>query len=188
MKSVRAGFTLVELMITLVIIAIMASIGTPALLSSLPGMRVNGAVRQVLSDIRLAKTKSIERGMPVVVKFHVNSSANAATGTYVVAVDDNEDGNFTSDDTSYVKEFTIADDYANIEFSSAVSGTPSDGVDLDLDTANAITFMPNGSASENGNIYLRPAEDTGEKNRRIQIFSSTGTARVESWDGSTWTY
>lgn len=185
MKTSPAGFTLIELMITLSIVAIMMGIGAPALFSALPGIRVSGAARQILSDLRLARTTAVEKGTPVVVKFHVG-----ATGTYILALDDGDDDYDASNpDDELLKEVPLADSYTNIEFSSAspdAPTSPADGVDLDSGIANAITFNPNGSASEEGEIYIRPAGKTDSTNRRIAIVPSTGNARIESWDGAGW--
>ncbi|MBE0618613.1 MAG: prepilin-type N-terminal cleavage/methylation domain-containing protein, partial [Proteobacteria bacterium] len=70
MRSDR-GFTLVELMITVALIGALAGLGVPYLLASLPNIRVNAAVRQIVGDFRLAKTLAVERGVDCFLVFDV---------------------------------------------------------------------------------------------------------------------
>lgn len=186
-RTTRMGFTLVEVMIAVAIIGILAGFAAPSLLASMPTLRVNGAARQVLSDLRFARTQAVERGVPVVVKFNVSSSGGASAGTYVLALDNNLDNNFSSADT-VITETRLPEDYPNVEFAS--NNAPS-GIDLSNaalnDVADAITFRLNGAASENGNVYVRPVNDSnGSKNRRVRILAATGNVRIESWNGTTW--
>ena len=191
-RHTRSGFTLVEAMIVLAIIGVLAGLAAPALLATLPNLRVNGASRQILADLRMARTQAVEKGKSVVVKFHVDSSGGSSSGTYVLALDNNADNDFTpstSPNDTVISEVTLGRDYSAIEFASNVSGTPSNGVDLDNattgDVADTITFRPNGSASESGDIYLRPSGDNGTRNRRVRVLAATGNVRIETWNGTT---
>jgi len=181
----QSGFTLVEAMIVVAIIAIMLAIGTPALLGSLPGMRVNGAAREVLSNLRLARTLAIERGTPVVVHFHT-----PATNNYVLAYDTNNNGQFDAGTDELIQEVDLPATYSGIAFTSNVAGTPGDGVNLDSGVANEVTFRSNGSASESGEVYLAPAADSGttryDRNRRVRLVGGTGNARTENYAGGIW--
>jgi type IV fimbrial biogenesis protein FimT len=179
-RHTRSGFTLVEVMIVLAVIGVLAGLAAPSLLNTLPGLRVNGASRQVLADLRMARTQAVEKGKSVVVKFHVDSTGSSSAGTYVLAFDNNADNDLTpstAPNDAVITEVTLARDYSAIEFASNVSGTPSNGIDLSNaaigDVANAITFRPNGSASESGDIYLR-------------IVGATGNVRIETWNGTAW--
>lgn len=65
---VRA-FTLVELLVVMAIIAILASVGLPALRGIGKGNRMSAATRQVLDDLALARLKAISSRSPVYVVF-----------------------------------------------------------------------------------------------------------------------
>jgi prepilin-type N-terminal cleavage/methylation domain-containing protein len=184
----RSGFSLVELMITVSIIAILAAIGTPALLQSIPGMRVSGAARQMLSDLRLARTLTVEKGDPVVLKLHVDATGGAATGHYVLAYDVNLDNDFSAADGTPIKEVSLVDMYPGIAFQSNDHlAAPADGVDLDVGVANTVTFRTNGSASEAGYVYLMPSRDAGtrdDRNRRVRLMAATGNLRIQHYQGA----
>ena len=56
--AIRRGFTLVEMVIVIAVLAILAAVATPRLTMS-AGMRSRGAARQVVLDLELARTKAL---------------------------------------------------------------------------------------------------------------------------------
>lgn len=53
------GYTLTELMVTVAIIGIVAGIAIPSFTSYLPRLRLNGAARDLISDLRLARSLAV---------------------------------------------------------------------------------------------------------------------------------
>jgi prepilin-type N-terminal cleavage/methylation domain-containing protein len=76
------GFTIMELMVVVGIIAVLAVVSTPFLRTMYIQQQFSGAVQEVLSSIRQARLTAVEKNESVVVSF------NTAAGTFQVFVDD----------------------------------------------------------------------------------------------------
>ena len=63
------GFTLSEMMATLAVFAIVAAIAVPSYLSMQPGLRLNGAAREVLGKLMWARSKAVEQNSAYAVTF-----------------------------------------------------------------------------------------------------------------------
>ena len=68
------GFTMAELMATIGLFAIVAAIAVPSYLSMLPGLRLNGAAREVLGKLMWARSKAVEQNSTYTVTFPTNHS------------------------------------------------------------------------------------------------------------------
>ena len=64
-----AGFTLVELAITLAVMAVLGAIATPPFSALIARQRLLGAARHLQADIALARHESGRRGQPVTLQF-----------------------------------------------------------------------------------------------------------------------
>jgi type IV fimbrial biogenesis protein FimT len=65
-RSTR-GFTVIELMITLLIIAILAAIGVPSWRDTIQNNRVTGGTNNLVTALNLARSESVRRSIPVAV-------------------------------------------------------------------------------------------------------------------------
>lgn len=72
-KPTSHGFTLVELIVTLAIVAIVATIAVPSFQEMLTKNRVKGAAEAIYSDMQLARQESIKRNSVISVTFGSNS-------------------------------------------------------------------------------------------------------------------
>lgn len=78
----KAGFTLVELMIVIAIIAVISGVSVPAVNSMQGRHRFSGALRDVLLTLRQARLVAVEENETVMF------TVDVATGTYQAFVDD----------------------------------------------------------------------------------------------------
>ena len=79
------GFTLIELMITISIAAILLAIGIPSMRDMIQQNRLTGNVNEFVAANMLARSEAIKRGTPVTLCRSVNaesaSGSNACSGT-----------------------------------------------------------------------------------------------------------
>lgn len=61
----RAGFTLVELMVTVSIAAVLAAIAAPSFQQLIAGQRMRSASMDMVSDLVLARSEALKRGATV---------------------------------------------------------------------------------------------------------------------------
>jgi type IV fimbrial biogenesis protein FimT len=106
------GFTLGELMAAIGVIGIVCSIGIPSYLSVQPGMRLNGAAREVLGKFMWARAKAVEQNNQYVVTFPTN---------HTVELLDDKNNNGTADAGESTQTFDIQTDYSDVTLSSTLS-------------------------------------------------------------------
>jgi type IV fimbrial biogenesis protein FimT len=98
MKKQR-GFTLVELMMTLVIASIVLTLAVPSFRDLIQNNRITGQVNEMVTAFNLARMEAIRRGSPVSVCASTDQAScsganNWATG-WIVFTDTNSAGNPT---------------------------------------------------------------------------------------------
>lgn len=74
------GLTLIELMVTVAILAIILAIALPSFTDFIDRSRMQGAVDSVVADIGFAKTEAARRNSTVYVKFGTGSGSCYAVG------------------------------------------------------------------------------------------------------------
>jgi len=68
-----AGFTLIEILATISIAAILMAVAIPGFLRVLPGLRLNDAARQIATDLQQLRMKAIAQNIPYQITFSTNT-------------------------------------------------------------------------------------------------------------------
>lgn len=122
MKQTK-GFTMIELIVTLAVLAILIGIAIPSYNSLMPRYRLSGAARQVATDLMKARMQAVKLSTNVTVTF------NGTTDSYTISN--------TSSGGSYNETFNIKTRYSGVELSS--TGTPEFHPRGTLTNANLVT-------------------------------------------------
>ncbi|MFH1952082.1 MAG: GspH/FimT family pseudopilin [Pseudomonadota bacterium] len=149
----QSGFTLIEMMIVIGILVVIATIAIPSFMSLLPGMRLNGAARQVMGDLMAARMKAVKLNKNTQVFFDSNGYQ------YKICNDDADSGTTVYDGEGDVENRNIQTNYHDVSFSSNVN--PS--------------FSPRGTANSWGTITLTNSES---KQKKVVVLI-TGRIKIE---------
>lgn len=82
----NSGFTLIELMVVIAIVAILASLAAPSFKSLLAKKRVEGVMSELVTDLEYARSEAVQRNTPVQVTlgsncYVIHTQANVAPVT-----------------------------------------------------------------------------------------------------------
>jgi len=149
----EAGFSVIELMVVAVIMAIMVAVSIPSLRSHTASVNLTKGASKVAASLKLARTRAVATNVPVIVEF------DGDAGSYFLYQDDDEDGTCDANET-------CAGPY------EMPNNTSINSVSF---AGDAITFSPTGSASETGNVVVASCDDLA---KRVDVTAPTGLVYV----------
>ncbi|MDD4274812.1 MAG: GspH/FimT family pseudopilin [Desulfobacter postgatei] len=88
-KSMEAGFTMIEMMIVVAIIAILSALAFPSLSTLIPRNRTKAAARDLKNDIQKAKLEAIKQNTDCLVVFTPQSGTDAGSCVTCIDLDNN---------------------------------------------------------------------------------------------------
>jgi len=159
------GFTVVELLVTIAMVALVTAIAVPNFIGWLPDYRLRAAARDLFSNFQKAKLTAIKQ--------NVNTAVCFNSGGYVSFVDTDID--FQKDGF----EETVAQvqwaDYQNVSvYPAAITFDKSSG-------QPCIAFRPTGIPADNGGGFASgtaPISNTNDRTTRV-IISQAGHIRIQ---------
>ena len=178
----KAGFTKVELLVTMSILAISASLAVPGFMSWLPNYRLKGAARDLYSNLVLAKSEAIRDRGEWAVKF------DAAGNSYQV-VSGGPDGIYSTTDGNVVLKTVSLPAYGSDLSYGRGSAKRKVGQNEPIGDSvsfpgNRVVFNSRGmtTGTLGGYAYLR--------NNRNACYAvgtwSSGIVVLRKWNGSAW--
>ena len=152
----HTGFTLVELMITLVLVAILATIGVPSFMSLIANNRLTTQANELVSSLNLARSEAIKRNTRVTV---CRSSTGTSCG-----------GTWSNGWIVFVDAGTAGSVDAGDEILRVRNGVTS-GMNLTAGTVNAVQFQTLGLSTQT-DFILAVTNCTGDNKRLINVATS----------------
>ncbi|UCF72744.1 MAG: GspH/FimT family pseudopilin [Deltaproteobacteria bacterium] len=142
----KDGFTIIELLVTLIILGILASIAIPGFSRLIPNYRLRSALRDVCSNFQLAKMTAVRRNRNCTVTF--NQAIGGTTYNYAVYVDSDKDLEYDAGE-EIVIQVLFSERYEGVTFDTSQGG--GDGLTFgdNDDGLPSIAFSSNGFTKNN---------------------------------------
>lgn len=152
----QRGITFIELMTVVAVIGIMSAMAVPSFLSYMPKLRVKSAARDVVSQLRLARSKAVSERRPYGVAFNIGNKS------MIMFAD-------TNDPPS--QSYSVSDSLINAD-------TLNSQIALNSCTYanNCVVFSSTGAASTSGDLQVVTGD--GSIIMSINVLASTGRVRL----------
>jgi len=176
----QAGFTMVELMIVIAVIAILTAIAVPNIINSLPNYRLKAAARDLYSNMQQAKMKAIKENKDWAIVF------DSANNRYYICSDKGADNSWSATGDNSITTTINLLNYKNGIGYGHGSATSAVGSSFESDNitynSNVVVFNPRGSSNA-GYVYID--HQTHTATFAVGTVSS-GAIRLLKWRGNKW--
>ena len=175
----REGFTLIEILMTMIIMGILMSVAVPNFSKWKEKHEINGQAQKVYFDLMLARTSAVKNNNLVRVTF------NTTSHTYTIHDDTNDDG--TQDSGEGVKSVALENDI-NFAYNTGITDIDGNTISapVSFGGSQVVTFDSRGQASASGSVFLLHTSDIGstdDRARSISVLQATGAVDYWTYDG-----
>ncbi len=163
-----SGFTMIELLVVLVIIAITLAFGLPSFQAVIASSRLTNAANSMVTALQRARSEAIKTNRLVTV-MNVNNNSAWQDG-WIVFVDKNANDYQDRDSDPNIDEPTISAFEAinsNLTVKNAFFGS-----------SDFIVYRPDGRSNSNGRFTFCSSPEVGDF--RSVVIAPTGRVRVET--------
>ena len=178
-KKFPAGFTLLEILAVLGVLAIVAALTFPAFSNWIPVHRLKLAAQDLYGNFQLAKASAVDRGQNCSISFY--QPIDQETYDYVVFIDSDANLEYDPGEKVLVRRMWGARQFLGISFDK--SRGHGDGLTFSKndDGLPAISFQPSGiPVSNSGGLGMGTAYLINKKGKTAKIIvSCSGNIRVE---------
>jgi Tfp pilus assembly protein FimT len=143
-KQMDRGFSLLEAVIVVGLVAIIVAVSVPTLYRSYQSYRAQTAVERITMNLRFARLAAVEKRI-----------------FYRVVIDE-------SNDTYQIQMNKAKDGTTWVRYKNADTSMPDDGLDILAGGLTQITYNARGAANTSGTIRVQSTEFT----HRINVFTS----------------
>ena len=165
-----AGFTMVELMIVVAIIAMMTTVVGVSVDALLPGERLNASIRNLASELRNIRTQAISRGMEFRLTYDLDNQRYCWSTPFSIeggVLRQERDEEWESDDRVYFPWVKLAE---GVEFEQVwIAGETYSGGEV------YVVFDPVGTATDHSIVLAQPQF---ESRFTIEVMPLTGLTRM----------
>jgi type IV fimbrial biogenesis protein FimT len=167
----ESGFTLIELMITLVVLAVVLALGIPSFQQFIKNNRLAGQTNDLVLAIQMARNEAVKRGSGAVIcasddQATCSENDNWTTG-WIVFTDIGQDGNLDLDANEDGIEDCEKDDCIVRTRGSLIKGT------LSGNGSNRVQFRPDGLLSAGDAVTLSLTADNCYQDQSRDVTTST---------------
>lgn len=172
------GFTIVELMVTLTVFAIVISIAAPSFTRMMMADRITAQTNELVMGLNAAKSEAIRRGQPVSLRAFDDSNPNDFHRGWRSFTDANADGVAETpaslEDGTILRETSAAAGRTTVERVTRAGTSPTFTYDLATSSLNSrqyVTFNGRGGITAGAPAFFRicDASNSGVPGRIVQV-------------------
>jgi type IV fimbrial biogenesis protein FimT len=182
------GVTLVELVVTLAVFAILVSIAAPSFVQMIAANRITNQTNELIAALNTAKSEAITRGTPATMRARDDANPNEFHRGVQVFTDANSDGEAadpaTVIDGTLLRTVDAAAGTTTIVRSTRTGTAPNftyPAATSSLASRQFITFSPRGGLTSSGTAFFRVCDSSSRTTPgRIVQVNQVGRVSVES--------